>query len=187
MESLSSTHADSYWSMDQQDLVPTRSAFTIPRTKAKTSDYETGLSAAEYDEDEELQSVNVAGRVKKVLRAKKNFTATKESPSEASELLSRLAMLEEQVRMMGNQLREERQQREELEQKVEKLQVENEHLQSERKVAGEQLQSFSKKFFESINAIPPHLMHNGLSTSSLNRSTASMRRSGISINSLTSQ
>ena len=66
MESLSSTHADSYWSMDQQDLVPTRSAFTIPRrTKAKTSDYETGLSAAEYDEDEE-QSVNVAGRVKKV-------------------------------------------------------------------------------------------------------------------------
>ena len=64
MESLSSTHADSYWSMDQQDLVPTRAAFTIPRTKAKTSDYETGLSAAEYDEDEE--QLNVAGRVKKV-------------------------------------------------------------------------------------------------------------------------
>ena len=64
MESLSSTHADSYW-MDQQDLVPTRSAFTIPRAKAKTSDYETGFSAAEYDEDEE-QLVNVAGRVKKV-------------------------------------------------------------------------------------------------------------------------
>ena len=67
MESLSSTHADSYWSMDQQDLVPTRTAFTIPRAKAKTSDYETGLSAAEYDEDEE-QPVNVTGRVKKVRR-----------------------------------------------------------------------------------------------------------------------
>ena len=65
MESLSSTHADSYWSMDQQDLVPKRTAFTIPRTKAKTSDYETGFSAAEYDEDEE--QLNIAeGRVKKV-------------------------------------------------------------------------------------------------------------------------
>ena len=38
------------------------------------------------------------------LRAKKNFSVTKESPSEASELLNRLAMLEEQVMMMGDQL-----------------------------------------------------------------------------------
>ena len=121
------------------------------------------------------------------MRAKKNVTTVKESPSEASELLSRLAMLEEQVRMMGDQLREERQHREELEQKVEKLQVENEQLQSERKVAEDQLQNFSKKFFESINAIPAHLMHNGLSASSLNNSTTSMRRSGTSISSLTSQ
>ena len=89
--------------------------------------------------------------------------------------------------MMGNQLREERQQREELEQKVEKLQVENEQMLSERRAAREQLQKFSKKFFQSINAIPPHLMHKGLSTSSLNKSTTSMRRSGVSINSLTSQ
>ena len=82
---------------------------------------------------------------------------------------------------------QEKQQRKELEKKVEKLQVENEQLLSERKVAGEQLQKFSKKFFQSMNAIPPHLMHKGLSTSSLNKSTASLRRSGVSINSLTSQ
>ena len=47
MESLSSIQAGNYWPMDQQDL------FTIPRSKAKTSDYETGFSAAEYDEDED--------------------------------------------------------------------------------------------------------------------------------------
>ena len=57
MESLSSTYTDSYWSMDQQDL------FTVPRSKAKTSDYETGFSAAEYDEDEEERSDKVAGKV----------------------------------------------------------------------------------------------------------------------------
>ena len=60
MESLSSTYTDSYWSMDQQDL------FTVPRSKAKTSDYETGFSAAEYDEDEEERSDKVAGKVNKV-------------------------------------------------------------------------------------------------------------------------
>ena len=60
MESLSSTYTDSYWSMDQQDL------FTVPRSKAKTSDYETGFSATEYDEDEEERSDNVAGKVNKV-------------------------------------------------------------------------------------------------------------------------
>ena len=66
MESLSSTHAESYWSMDQQDLAPTRSAFTIPRrNNAKTSDYETGFSGAECDEDDE-QSLNVSARGKKV-------------------------------------------------------------------------------------------------------------------------
>ena len=65
MESLSSTYTDSYWSMDQQDLLE------IPRTKAKTSDYETGLSAAEYydEEDEEERSdEEVAGKVNKVRR-----------------------------------------------------------------------------------------------------------------------
>lgn len=66
MESLSSTHADSYWSIDQyQDLVPTSSAFTIPRPKVKTSDYDTGFSTAENDEDKK-QSKKVAGRVRKV-------------------------------------------------------------------------------------------------------------------------
>ena len=66
MESLSSTHADSYWSIDQyHDLVPTSSAFTIPRPKVKTSDYDTGFSTAENDEDKK-QSKKVAGRVRKV-------------------------------------------------------------------------------------------------------------------------
>ena len=66
MESLSSTHADSYWSTGQQELVPTRSAFTIPRSKVKTSDYETGFSAAEYDEDDMKQPKKVTGKVRKV-------------------------------------------------------------------------------------------------------------------------
>jgi len=74
-----------------------------------------------------------------------------------------------------------------LEQKVENLQSENEQLKSERKVAGDQLQKFCKKFFESINSVPSYLMHNGISTSTLNRSSLSMRRSGTSINSMTSQ
>lgn len=66
MESLSSTRTDSYWSIDQQhELVPTSTAFTIPRSKVKTSDYDTGFSAAEYDEDKK-HSKKVAGRVKKV-------------------------------------------------------------------------------------------------------------------------
>ena len=61
MESLSSTHEES-WSTDQQDL------FRIPRTKVKTSDYETGLSAAEYDEEDkpEERSNKVAGKAIKV-------------------------------------------------------------------------------------------------------------------------
>ena len=57
-ESLSSTYADSCWSMDHQDL------FRIPQTKAaKTSDYETGLSATEYDEEEGCNKVT--GKVSK--------------------------------------------------------------------------------------------------------------------------
>jgi len=77
--------------------------------------------------------------------------------------------------------------REQLEQKVDNLQSENEQLKSERKVAGDQLQKFYKKFFDSVNSIPSQLMYNGISTSTLNRSTLSMRRSGISLNSMTSQ
>lgn len=64
MESLSSTHTESYWSIDQHDLVPTSSAFTIPRSKVKTSDYDTGFSAAEYDEDK--KQTRKVGRVRKV-------------------------------------------------------------------------------------------------------------------------
>lgn len=63
MESLSSTHADSYWSIERHELVPTSSSFTIPRSKDKTSDYDTGFSAAEYDDK---KSKKVAGRVRKV-------------------------------------------------------------------------------------------------------------------------
>lgn len=66
MESLSSTHSDGYWSIDQNELVPTSSAFTIPRTKLKNSDYDTGFSAAEYDEDSEQSKKTPTGRVKKV-------------------------------------------------------------------------------------------------------------------------
>ena len=57
MESLSSIYMDCYWSMDQQDLLK------ITQTKAKTSDYETGFSGAEYDEEE---SHEVASKVSKV-------------------------------------------------------------------------------------------------------------------------
>ena len=64
MESLSSTHGDSYWSINQHQLVPTSTSFTIPRSKDKSSDYDTGFSAAEYDDDK--KSKKVAGRVKKV-------------------------------------------------------------------------------------------------------------------------
>ena len=66
MESLSSTHSDSYWSIDQHELVPMSSAFTIPRSKARTSDYDTGFSAGEYDEDVDIFKTAAAGRVKKV-------------------------------------------------------------------------------------------------------------------------
>ena len=62
MESLSSSHTDSYWSIEQHELVPTSSSFTIPRSKVKTSDYDTGFS--EYDDDKK-QSKKV-GRVRKV-------------------------------------------------------------------------------------------------------------------------
>lgn len=60
MESLSSTHASSYWSIDQQ-VVTTSSAFTIPRSKVKTTDYDTGFS-----EEDKKQTKKVAGRVRKV-------------------------------------------------------------------------------------------------------------------------
>jgi len=72
-----------------------------------------------------------------------------------------------------------------LEQKVEDLQSENEQLKSERKVAADQLQNFYKKFFDTINSIPPQLMQNG--TSSLSNSTVSKRHSGSSISSMASQ
>lgn len=64
MESLSSTHSESYWSVNQQDLVPTSSSFTIPRSKVKTSDYDTGFSTSEYDEDK--KQTRKVGRVRKV-------------------------------------------------------------------------------------------------------------------------
>ena len=64
MESLSSAHTDSYWSIEQHELVPTSSSFTIPRSKVKTSDYDTGFSAAEYDDKK--QAKKVTGRVRKV-------------------------------------------------------------------------------------------------------------------------
>jgi len=60
MESLSSAHTESFW----HDLVPTSTAFTIPRSKVKTSDYDTGFSAAEYDEDK--KQTRKVGRVRKV-------------------------------------------------------------------------------------------------------------------------
>jgi len=68
------------------------------------------------------------------------------------------------------------------------LQSENEQLKSEQKLAGEQLQNFCRKFFDSVNSIPPHVMHSGLSSSStLNSITLSKRSSGSSISSMTSQ
>jgi len=64
MESLSSSHgADSYWSIDQE-LGPTSTAYTIPRFRAKTSDYDTGFSAAEFDE--EKKHGKKSGKVRKV-------------------------------------------------------------------------------------------------------------------------
>jgi len=64
MESLSSSHgAESYWSIDQE-LAPTRTAYTIPRLRAKTSDYDTGFSAAEFDAEEKKHKKS--GRVRKV-------------------------------------------------------------------------------------------------------------------------
>jgi len=75
--------------------------------------------------------------------------------------------------------------RKELEQKVKTLQLENEQLKSERKAAGDQLQKFCKKFFDSVNSIPPQfLMYNKTSISSLHTSNLSMR---TSIGSVTSQ
>ena len=62
MESLSSSHgAESYWSIDQE-LAPTSTAYTIPRLRVKTSDYDTGFSAAELGEKKHKKS----GRVRKV-------------------------------------------------------------------------------------------------------------------------
>ncbi|XP_065899467.1 uncharacterized protein [Dysidea avara] len=189
MESLSSSHgAESYWSINQ---VPTSTAHTVPRLRTKTSDYDTGFSAAEHDE-EKKQTKKVGSRVRKAFSFNRSskLKKDKETPPhgpDAAEMLARLSLLEDQVRMMGEELHKERLHREELEQKVDNLQSENEQLTSERKVAGDQLQKFYKKFFDSVNSIPSQLMHNGLSTSTLNRSSLSIRRSGISLNSMTSQ
>lgn len=61
MDSLSSSHgAESYWSVNQ---LPTSTAYTIPRLRTKTSDYDTGFSAAEHDEEKKQKKV---GRVRKV-------------------------------------------------------------------------------------------------------------------------
>ena len=66
MESLSSSHgAESYWSIDQE-LAPTSTAYTIPRLRAKISDYDTGFSASELEEEKKQKK---SGRVRKV-RAK---------------------------------------------------------------------------------------------------------------------
>ena len=62
MESLSSSHgAESYRSAVSQ--MPTSTAYTIPRLRTKTSDYDTGFSAAEHDEEKKTKKV---GRVRKV-------------------------------------------------------------------------------------------------------------------------
>jgi len=61
MESLSD--ADSYWSLDQE-LAPTSTAYTIPRFRAKTSDYDTGFSTAEFDK--EKKHSKKSGKVRKV-------------------------------------------------------------------------------------------------------------------------
>jgi len=69
MESLSSSHgADSYWSIDQE-LALTSTAYTIPQFRAKTSDYDTGFSTAEFDEEKKYSKKS--GRVRKVF----NLTA----------------------------------------------------------------------------------------------------------------
>ena len=68
MESLSSSQRDSYCSIEHE-WVPTSTSFTIPRLRVKTSDYDTGFSATEYDDDKK-QTKKVSGRVRKVrLRA----------------------------------------------------------------------------------------------------------------------
>ena len=62
MESLSNSHgAESQWSVNQ---VPTSTAYTIPRLRVKTSDYDTGFSTAEHDE--EKKQTKKVGRVRKV-------------------------------------------------------------------------------------------------------------------------
>ena len=66
MESLSIAHTDSYWSVDQNELVPTSDVFTMLQSNAMTSGYlGTGFSGAEYDEDNK-RSKKVAGKVRKV-------------------------------------------------------------------------------------------------------------------------
>ena len=71
MESLSSSHgAESYWSVNQ---VPTSTAHTVPRLRTKTSDYDTGFSAAEHDE-EKKQTKKVGSRVRKVRIRAQHFS-----------------------------------------------------------------------------------------------------------------
>ena len=65
MESLSSACSDSYWSVEQHELVPTKTASTIPRTKVKSSNYDTGFSVAEYEKHMK-QAKKAVGRVRKV-------------------------------------------------------------------------------------------------------------------------
>ena len=104
MESLSSSHAaDSCWS----ELAPTSTAHTIPRVRAKTSDYDT--SAAEYDEDKTHTKKYGRGR-KAFNRSSKLRKATdKETPPQGSEeLMARLALLEERIKIMNEELHEVR-------------------------------------------------------------------------------
>ena len=68
MESLFSSHgADSCWSIDQE-LAPTSTANTTPRFRAG---YDTGFSAAEFDEEKSHSKKN--GRVRKVRIVSLNF------------------------------------------------------------------------------------------------------------------
>ena len=69
MESLSSSYgaADSYWSIDQE-LTQTSTAYTIPRLRTKTSDYDTGFSATEFDEEKKHIHSRKSGRIRKVLK-----------------------------------------------------------------------------------------------------------------------
>ena len=109
MESLSSLHGmDSCWTTNQELTTTSRTAHTIPRLRAKTSDYDT--STAEYDEDKKHSKKH--GRVKKAFnrstKLKKADRETSPHGPDVAELMARLALLEEHVRMVGVELQEVR-------------------------------------------------------------------------------